>query len=165
MTQTRPVNDPAAMADILASIRRIVAEEDRKFERSPLRPPESGEVLVLTPAMRIDTRPDRAAAAPETAVPRPAPAEAGAPAAVPASPPPFAPKVAAPAASAVAEDARPSPAGSPGAVQLSADEAAMVEIARAVFHEEVERIGAEALAPLIRDMVREEIENAFDKRG
>ena len=57
MTQTRQGADPAAMADILASIRRIVAEEDQRFERAPSRAPFPGDVLVLTPAMRIDAPP------------------------------------------------------------------------------------------------------------
>jgi cell pole-organizing protein PopZ len=41
--------DPA-MADILASIRRIVAEEDRRFADTAA----LGEPLLLTPAMRVD---------------------------------------------------------------------------------------------------------------
>lgn len=58
----RPVSDPAAVADILASIRSIVSEENRRFERSPVRRPERDDVLLLTPAMRIDIAPERAGA-------------------------------------------------------------------------------------------------------
>ena len=54
MSETPPRND-AAMADILASIRRIVAEEDQRASApSDLSPVEDDEVLVLTHDMRID---------------------------------------------------------------------------------------------------------------
>jgi cell pole-organizing protein PopZ len=72
MTETPPRNE-AAMADILASIRRIVAEEDR---RSP--PPAATAldaladgVFDLTPDMRIDGERDNGLGleAPEPATP------------------------------------------------------------------------------------------------
>ena len=52
MTETPPRND-AAMADILASIRRIVAEEDRQSQNKGALP-GSDDVFVLTPDMRKD---------------------------------------------------------------------------------------------------------------
>ena len=55
MTNTPPPRDEAAMADILASIRRIVAEEDRRTATTASLPPVGGgEVFELTAEMRID---------------------------------------------------------------------------------------------------------------
>lgn len=52
MTDSRPRND-AAMAEILASIRRIVADEDRRgAHAAPF--DVQGDVLILTREMRID---------------------------------------------------------------------------------------------------------------
>jgi cell pole-organizing protein PopZ len=51
MAETPP-RDDAAMADILASIRRIVAEEDRQT-RTPGTARASTDVFVLTPEMRV----------------------------------------------------------------------------------------------------------------
>ncbi|MGF1658782.1 MAG: hypothetical protein ACFCUS_05090 [Rubrimonas sp.] len=147
MTDPRPVSDPAAMADILASIRRIVAEEDRKFEHAPLRGGAPDGVLVLTQEMRID--------APAVATPQAASVSAATVVAPPAP------------AAAQPEALDASPGLSPGLddVELSADEAVMVDIARAVFAEEVERLGAEALAPGLREIVREEVARALAARG
>jgi cell pole-organizing protein PopZ len=60
MTETPPRNE-AAMADILASIRRIVAEEDRQ-SRNVGTDYATGEVFVLTPDMRAENDPDTAGA-------------------------------------------------------------------------------------------------------
>lgn len=54
MSDTPPRSD-AAMADILASIRRIVAEEDRRGPQLATQEAfQRDDVLVLTPEMRID---------------------------------------------------------------------------------------------------------------
>lgn len=52
MTETPPRNE-AAMADILASIRRIVAEEDRQ-SRNGVPSYVGGDVFELTPDMRVE---------------------------------------------------------------------------------------------------------------
>jgi hypothetical protein len=54
VTETPPRND-AAMADILASIKRIVAEEDRRSNNQvPAFLDGSDDVFELTPDMRVD---------------------------------------------------------------------------------------------------------------
>ena len=54
MTETPPRND-AAMADILASIKRIVAEEDRRSQNHvPAFVDGADEIFDLTPDMRVD---------------------------------------------------------------------------------------------------------------
>lgn len=69
--------DDAAMADILASIRRIVAEGD-PAQRAAAE--QAGEVLVLTEAMRLDraaapAAPEEAPVTPPSPPPEPSPVD------------------------------------------------------------------------------------------
>lgn len=111
--------EDAAMADIAASIRRIVAEGDRAA--TPML--DRSNVLELTPNMRVANPVQRAAAG-------------------------------AAAAQAVVD---------PEIGALSVDEAAIIEIARAVVRDELEGQTGEALSQRIRALVREEVARALQK--
>lgn len=133
MSDTPPRND-AAMADILASIRRIVADEDRRgvaaAQLGPNRVPPSGaDVLELTREMRID--------GPATRVSAKVPP---APAAVPVEP-------------------------DPEPVELSVDEAIVVDIVRAVLRDEFEGAFGAELTRKLQKLAREEVARALGDRG
>ncbi len=110
MNEGRPRND-AAMAEILSSIRRIVAEEDSRgvAKGAPL----EDAVLLLTPEMRL---PDDA--------PPPPPEER---------------------------------------FELSADEAIIADVARAVLRDELDGEFGRLLQSRIRDAVRVELARALDE--
>ncbi len=148
MTETRPVNDPAAMADILASIRRIVSEDERRTALSPLRPAPDSEVLVLTRDMRVDAA---APAQPASETHAAMPPQAG---------------TAAPSPSEQAVAPTPTlSAGDADLGELSVDEAVIIEISRAVVREELDgALGAE-LTRRIRDLVEVEVRRALAQRG
>lgn len=137
MTDGRPRND-AAMAEILASIRRIVADEDRAgVSKGPHA--IHGDVLILTQAMRIAD--DDFEASPSVltpAAPQPEPASAQ--------------QVAAHSVSA--------PEGA-----LSVDEAAVVDIARIVLRDEFEGEFGRNLTEQITRLVRAEVARALAEQG
>lgn len=110
MNEGKPRND-AAMAEILSSIRRIVAEEDRRPPR-PGASADDDDVLELTPDMRL---PDDA--------------------------PPAAPEE---------------------AFTLSAEEALIADVARAVLRDEIDGEIGRLLQRQIRDTVRVEIARALE---
>lgn len=138
MSDTPPRND-AAMAEILASIRRIVADEDRrgvasaKMGQSRL-PPTGADVLELTPDMRIDDAKPR-----ETSATPVAPAANKAPEA------------------AAAPDAEP--------IELSVDEAVVVDIVRAVLRDEFEGAFGAELTRKLRKLASDEVSRALAERG
>lgn len=138
MTDKPPRND-AAMAEILASIRRIVADEDRRGAQAAAFDVE-GDVLILTQEMRIE---DDAAAEDDVASPT---------------------GDAAPAAAALAPRAKPVSVASPEAA-LSADEAAVVDIARIVLRDEFDGEFGRNLTAQITQLVRAEVARALAEQG
>lgn len=146
MTDSRPRND-AAMAEILASIRRIVADEDRCGVQGELSE-SGGDVLVLTSEMRVVD--DEGGDFVQTAVahhrvPEDESAERRVPALYEAS------------RSAAARV--PSPEA-----ELSVDEAAVVDIARVVLRDEFEGEFGRNLTEQITQLVRAEVARALTKQ-
>lgn len=140
----KPPREAEQMDEIMASIRRIVAEQAEAHAHSPLqRAP--GAVLELTAEMRVDRPRDAATVVVATSDPAPEPPAA--------SPPP-----AAPAQAGAAIQAKP-PSAPDGSVdlQLNAYEESVVEIVRAVLHDELNGgFGGDFRAKL-RDFIRDEI--------
>jgi cell pole-organizing protein PopZ len=137
MTDQRP-ND-AAMADILASIKRIVAEEDKRFATSPLA--TIGDVLELTPEMRVgqgDPAEGRRAGAPSPGV---APATgAPTPRLAGGAPPPAAP------APADVSDER------------------IAELARTVVRQELAGAFGQTLTRNVKALIKDEVARALAAR-
>jgi cell pole-organizing protein PopZ len=155
-----PRND-AAMAEILASMRRIVAESDQRSRRF-VEGPDDPELLVLTPEMRLDApaqAPSRPAepARPSPAVPpqaaagpsglSQAPQRGQADAVVP-------PQVVPPQIAAPLDDAAAMLAGAPDA---TLDEAAVADIVRAVLRDEFNGAFGRSLTQQIRSLVQSEV--------
>ncbi len=135
MTDNRPRND-AAMAEILASIRRIVADEDRGAT-SAARFADDGDVLILTQEMRIADEPigtASPAAGPRTIATHHAPRGADVALAQPEA-------------------------------ALSVDEAAVVDIARLVLRDEFEGEFGRNLTEQITQLVRAEVARALAQQG
>ena len=172
MAADRPLRNDPAMEEVLASIRRIVREEEARVAAGAAPPGAQGDILELTEAMRIDrpggARPDagadgethRAGAAPSApppyAEPRHAPAPAPA-AAAPAAPMRDAEPVAAPRPERREEGFQHS------LDDLGLDEAAVAEIARAVLREELDGALGERISARLRDLVREEIARVVEE--
>ncbi len=159
MSEHRPPTGDAAMADILASIRRIVREEEQRVAATAAAPPgPQGDVLELTPAMRVDidapAAEEAATDAPAAAVVAAAPEPEGeTPAATDAEAPAAGAGSAAPAAGEVDYDVS----------DLPVDEAQIVEIVRAVLRDELNGPLGAQISRLIRDIAREEIARAFEE--
>lgn len=162
-TPTPPPRNDAAMADILASIRRIVAEEDaRVAATAPAPPGPQGDILELTPEMRADRAQPEPAAEPE-----PAAAAPSDPARPSGSATPFG--AASPAATAAASETAglaPPPRDDDLALDLSdlpVDEAQVAEIVRAVLRDELRGDFGARLSERIRAVVREELARAIEE--
>ena len=167
MAADRTLRDDPAMNEVLASIRRIVREEEaRAAEASAAPPGAQGDVLELTEAMRVD----RAGAPPPVADPGPAVRTPAA--AAPAPEPPRSPTPPKPAAEAPpvlpAADAEAAPMRDADGLEhalddLGLDEAAVAEIARAVLREELDGALGERISARLRDLVREEIARVVEE--
>lgn len=141
MSDERPRNE-AAMADILASIRKIVADEDRRGAETTA-PMVMGDVLLLTPAMRLPPDAEEGAAQGPAAGRRSAPASP--------EPAPLLP-LSGPASSHTV----PAPEGA-----LTLDEAVVADIARAVLREEFDGSFGRALTTRINEMIKAEVARAL----
>lgn len=157
----------AAIADILASIRRIVADEER---RGPDTTGGDDGVLVLTADMRVDVAPGGAHGATAMAD-RPADATRAEPdAAVPVEPAHAAPARAAEAARADPASARAEPHTVDARALLSGepdptpDEAAVAEIVRSVLRQEFSGAFGRNLTAQIRQLVQAEVTRALAAR-
>jgi hypothetical protein len=150
MSET-PRND-AAMAEILASMRRIVAENDQRSRRF-VEGPDDPEILVLTPEMRLDAPAEApsAGARPSPVVPPPAAPD---PLTPPAAQREDADGRAAPKAAAPSDDAAAMLAGAPDA---ALDEAAVADIVRAVLRDEFNGAFGRGLTQQIRTLVQTEV--------
>lgn len=152
-----PRND-AAMAEILASMRRIVAESEQRGRRFAAGP-DDPEVLVLTRAMRIDLPPpdeeelaaEQAAARTEEAV-RTLRSEAARIADRPA---------ATPADRSPADETAAMLEGAPDSML---DEAAVADIVRAVLRDEFSGEFGRNLTQQIRSLVQAEVTRALASR-
>ncbi len=136
--------DPS-MEDILASIRRILNEDEPGVAPGPLAPVDPNEPLALTEAMLVAEPPK-----PPMAVPPPPPAPPPVVVAPPAPPPVLAPEAAAPPPAMLSADSLMAPAAA------AAASAAMGQLMRAVAQDRgapVQRSGG----PSIEDVVREEL--------
>jgi cell pole-organizing protein PopZ len=171
MSEHRPPKDDAAMADILASIRRIVREEEQRVAATAAAPPgPQGDVLELTPEMRVDIDAPAAQEAATDAPAAPVAATVAAPVAAPlvaAAPEPDGETRAAADADAPAVEAGPA-APSVGDVDydvgdLPVDEAQIADIVRAVLREELSGPLGAQITRMIRDIAREEIARAFEE--
>lgn len=157
-TPTPPPRNDAAMADILASIRRIVAEEDaRVAATAPAPPGPQGDILELTPEMRADRAKPEPDAEPAPAAASPSDSAA-----------PFgsaAPAAAAATASATPDVAPPSRDDevSLDLSNLPVDEAQVAEIVRAVLRDELRGDFGARLSERIRAVVREELARAIEE--
>jgi len=148
MTDSRPRND-AAMAEILASIRRIVADEDRLgAQASPVE--AEGDVLILTREMRIDADEEGADWSPE-APPQPSYA--------------VKPSARGHALFAIGAASVPAPSAEGPEAELSVDEAAVVDIARIVLRDEFEGAFGRNLTEQITQLVRAEVARALAEQG
>jgi hypothetical protein len=188
MSDTPPIRDEAAMADVLASIRRIVKEEENRVTMLSAAPPgPQGEILELTEAMRVDaeTAQEPVDARPEATPTSPLHSEAlgasqdAAPDALaqsqpaPPSPRPTleGPDADSPAPAAKASQAHPAQTPSaPNASEIDVDlsdlpidEAQIADIVRAVLREELRGDLGRAISRKIRDISREEIARAFEE--
>jgi hypothetical protein len=188
MSDTPPIRDEAAMADILASIRRIVKEEETRVTMTSAAPPgPQGEILELTEAMRVDaeTAQEPVDAPPKVATLSPLhveplhTSEGATPNALAqsqAAPPSLLPTREGSDADSPAPAANPSPAqpaqtpSAPNASEIDVDlsdlpidEAQVADIVRAVLREELRGDLGRAISRKIRDISREEIARAFEE--
>lgn len=151
MTDT-PRND-AAMAEILASMRRIVSENERRA-RSFTPGPDDLDILVLTRGMRVDLSPDEVGEEePETQLP--------APLREPVRP---VETVCADRASAPETEPDETRALLEGAPDGTLDEAAVADIVRAVMREEFRGEFGKSLTQQIRTLVHAELTRAMASR-
>ncbi|PKP67079.1 MAG: hypothetical protein CVT86_02405 [Alphaproteobacteria bacterium HGW-Alphaproteobacteria-8] len=149
MTDQRPRND-AAMAEILASIRRIVADEDRRgAQQTPFL--AQGDVLVLTQEMRISNDDGDCDDDEATAVSNVAPQRLGAAVMKPNPTPAY--------------DQSTEETGSAPEAALSVDEAAVVDIARIVLRDEFEGEFGRNLTEQITQLVRVEVARALAEQS
>jgi cell pole-organizing protein PopZ len=139
-----PAGDPQ-MDDILASIRRILNEDEAQGAASATQPPAAGEPLELTEAMMVQPEPTAEAAPPIT------------PPVVPPVTPPVAPLAAAPS-----PQAPPAPVALPpgadaliGPAVAAATTQAIGQLLRAVADERAAPVHRGG--PTIEDVVREEL--------
>jgi hypothetical protein len=155
MSERKSPADDAAMADILASIRRIVTEEEKRVAAtSPAPPGPQSDVLHLTEEMKVGAAkaPEALEAPAETvgSAGPPPPAADGPPAAERQAPP--APSDAAVASAEIEMDLR----------DLPVDEAQIADIVRAVLREELRGDLGKAITRKIHEISREEIARAFE---
>jgi cell pole-organizing protein PopZ len=131
--------------DVLDSVRRLVAQEERRSRVPP---------LVLTPQMRIrdeeDAPVDTAARAPDATEPTPSAAPAGGPA-DPAEP------AAAPTENLPQTGAGPS-------LPMTMDDAAMQEMVAQIVRDELQGKLGERITLAVRKLVRNEIARAMDEQ-
>jgi hypothetical protein len=156
MSERKTPPDDAAMADILASIRRIVSEEEKRVAAtSPAPPGPQGDVLDLTSDMKVG-----AAATPENPPAGPASPEGAAEAPTGHT-----------AGDAPEPDAREAQGDAAAAesgleVDLSdlpVDEAQIADIVRAVLREELRGDLGKAITRKMHEISREEIARAFEE--
>lgn len=147
-----PAGDPQ-MDDILASIRRILNEDEAQGAASATQPPAAGEPLELTEAMMVQPEPTAEAAPPITS-PVTSPVT---PPVIPLVTPPVAPLAAAPS-----PQAPPAPVALPpgadaliGPAVAAATTQAIGQLLRAVADERAAPVHRGG--PTIEDVVREEL--------
>lgn len=173
MSDKRP--DDPAMADILASIRRIVNDEEKNGGRRRIVPAaDDEEVLVLTREMLIEEgakQPDRSAVSAmfgPAQPPRPAPAMLR-PAPVPASDPgqDTAPQAGSEAfvSGGPVDDGLVAPAALDLGSDAGLDEAAVADIVRQVLRAEFEGDFGRNLTQQIRRLVHAEVTRALASQG
>ena len=134
--------------NVLASVRRLVAEEERRSRLAP---------LVLTPEMRVQDR----AAEPPRAAPVPDPMDAAPASAPPAETPDAAHQAAQPPA-VQASGTLPAARSEAGLPTLLDDDALQALVAQAVRDELHGKLG-ERITLAVRKLVRNEIARALDE--
>jgi cell pole-organizing protein PopZ len=153
--------DPS-MEDILASIRRILSEDESEPATGPTAPPSGSDVVPLDPSMIVEPPPVHAEPPPARVEPPPVHAEpphahAAPPAATLPTPPPAAPHSAAPM-----PPAPPAPPATPAPSALLAPETAAAASSSVgsllrTLASERQHVAVRAGGPTIEDLVREEI--------
>lgn len=153
--------DPS-MEDILASIRRILSEDETEPATGPASSPSGSDVVPLDPSMMVEPPPVHVEPPPVHVEPPPVHVEpphihAESPAATPPTPPPAAPHSAAPV-----PPAAPAPPATPAQSALLAPETAAAASSSVgsllrTLASERQHVAVRAGGPTIEDLVREEI--------
>lgn len=158
---TGPRSDPA-MAEILASIRRIVADEEKQIAAVSAAPPgDQGEVLELTEAMRVDPEAEVAAQAAAAADE----GEASGPSAAVADEVEASGPSAAETGDAPAPEAHATGGAANAAVAgpALASDAVIADLVRAALQDELQGPFGAVINDRIRQTVREELARAIEE--